>query len=68
MPYGCREARQAGVLHGLQAGELHEDHPGQALRSQAGSVHGHPLRAEGHLQASSGAGLLPGALLQLICW
>ena len=34
-----------------------------ALRAQAGGLHGDPLRAAGCLQASSGAGLLPGPLL-----
>ena len=30
-----------------------------ALRAEAGCLHGHPLRAEGGLQGSAGAGLLP---------
>ena len=55
LPHGGREVRQASAVHDLQAGAHDEDHPGHALRAQAGRLHGDPLLPEGGLQASAGA-------------
>ena len=37
--------RQAGAVHGLQAGALHEDGQLREAGAEEGRLHGHPLRA-----------------------
>ena len=67
IPYKCCHMVQetcveASPLHGLQAGSLLQDDPSRALRTDAGSVHSDPLRAEGCVRGGAGAGLLPSSL------
>ena len=60
---GCGKAYEASTVLRLQAGQLHQDHPGLQVRAEEGRLHGDPLRAEGGLQAGSGPGLLRPVLL-----
>jgi hypothetical protein len=51
------------LVHGLQAGVLHEDDRVLALRAEVRALQGHAVRAGGSLQAGPGHGLLPRAVL-----
>ncbi len=57
LPHGARATDPHGMLHGLQAGVLPEDHPGLEVRAAVRALHGDPLRAAVRLQAGSGHGL-----------
>ena len=59
LQHGARATDPHGLLHGVQAGVLPEDHPGLEVRAEVRALHGDPLRAALRLQASSGLRLLP---------
>ena len=63
VPHGPGDLREAGAVHGLQAGVLHEDGELLSPGAEVRALHGHALRSGRGLQAGSGDGLLPGTLL-----
>ena len=60
---GAGAADFPSAVHGVQGRAVSDDGPLLSLRGQAGSLHGHALRAARGDGASSGAGVLPSAFV-----